>query len=429
MTSALQFFQDLPNQHNKGNAVGLTSVCSAHPTAIRAALSLSKERQQPALIEATCNQVNQEGGYTGIQPIEFAQTVKNVARDVGLSADQLLLGGDHLGPNPWRKEPAEAAMQKACQMITAYAEAGFSKLHLDASMSCADDPESLAPNIIANRAAGLAVAAEAGAARAGHPLPGYVIGTEVPVPGGATEALDELELTSPQSADETVELHHSAFKKAGIEPAIERFVALVVQPGVEFGHTDVIAFQPNAAKPLSQWRTNDASLVFEAHSTDYQTASALADLVKGGFSILKVGPGVTFALRETLYGLDRIAGELDETYVSGTLPEVMEQIMRASPEHWQDYYDGTSREKYLQRHFSYSDRIRYYWTTSKAQSAIATLLGTLSGKTIAQTLMHQFLPLLSQDTSGTPTNFSTEQALEASVKLVLSDYLAACKPS
>lgn len=426
MIDALQFYRDLPAQHNKGNSLGITSVCSAHPIVIEAALELSKEQNQPALIEATCNQVNQEGGYTGIKPVEFARSARKIADNVGLTPSQLLLGGDHLGPNPWRKEPAEAAMQKACEMITAYAEAGFAKLHLDASMSCADDSETLPPEIIAKRAARLAAAAEKAASQAGLDMPGYIIGTEVPVPGGATEALDVLEVTSPENAAETVELHNKAFKKAGIESAIERFVGLVVQPGVEYGHTDVIAFDPPAANSLSQWRGQDKNLVFEAHSTDYQTPEALRALVEGGFAILKVGPGVTFALREALYGLDRIAGEINPSYVSGRVPAEMERIMIEAPEYWQDYYGGSEQEKYLQRHFSYSDRIRYYWNNNDAKVVVAKLMEALNGKEIPDTLMHQYLPLLLQDKAREPSERSPEQILKAAVKLVLSDYYKAC---
>ncbi len=52
----------------------------------------------------------------------------------------LILGGDHLGPNPWTRLPADQAMEKAAAMVAAYAAAGFTKIHLDASMACADDP-------------------------------------------------------------------------------------------------------------------------------------------------------------------------------------------------------------------------------------------------------------------------------------------------
>ncbi|MGS9174597.1 class II D-tagatose-bisphosphate aldolase non-catalytic subunit, partial [Salmonella enterica subsp. enterica serovar Infantis] len=73
---------------------------------------------------------------------------------------RLILGGDHLGPNCWQNEPADTSMEKSVELIKAYVAAGFSKLHLDASMSCADDPTPLDPMVGANRAALLCQAAE-----------------------------------------------------------------------------------------------------------------------------------------------------------------------------------------------------------------------------------------------------------------------------
>ena len=157
----------------------------------------------PLLVEATCNQVNQEGGYTGMQPADFRDFVLGLAAARGLPAERLILGGDHLGPNPWRHEPAEAAMAKAETLVRSYAEAGFAKIHLDASMACAGDPEPLPPEVIAaaRRPAGPGCR---GRGRAG---PSTSIGTEVPVPGGAHETIDQLEVTRTEDLARTIEVH------------------------------------------------------------------------------------------------------------------------------------------------------------------------------------------------------------------------------
>ena len=62
------------------------------------------------LIEATCNQVNQEGGYTGMTPADFRGFVEAIAARVGFDPSRIILGGDHLGPNPWKQLPAEEAL-------------------------------------------------------------------------------------------------------------------------------------------------------------------------------------------------------------------------------------------------------------------------------------------------------------------------------
>ena len=140
---------------------GITSVCTAHPIVIEAALSLALRTDRRVLIEATCNQVNQEGGYTGMTPADFRKFVEGIAARVGLDPSRVILGGDHLGPNPWKHLAADEAMQRAKAMIDGYARAGFTKLHLDTSMGCAGEPAALADLVTAERAAALAKVAEA----------------------------------------------------------------------------------------------------------------------------------------------------------------------------------------------------------------------------------------------------------------------------
>ena len=369
---------------------GIPSVCSAHPLVIEAALRRALAEGVPALIEATCNQVNQEGGYTGMTPAGFRVFVETIAKRVGFSLDQLILGGDHLGPNPWKSLSAEQAMLKAEAMVAAYVTAGFRKIHLDCSMGCAGEPAALDDATTADRAASLAAVAERHANGASLV---YIIGTEVPPPGGATHEIVELEVTSPAAVATTLAVHREAFADAGVSAALERVVGVVVQPGVEFGNANVVLYQPEKAQSLSAALATIPGLVYEAHSTDYQPAAALRSLVDDGFAILKVGPGLTFALREALYGLDAIAAELDGK--PQALQPAMEHLMLAQPKHWASHYPGTPDEQRLQRHFSYSDRIRYYWPDAAAQQAVAALLGRLDdGRQIPQPLVSQHLARL-----------------------------------
>ncbi len=369
---------------------GITSVCSAHPLVLEVACREAAQAGTAVLIEATCNQVNQEGGYTGMTPADFRDFVMAIAERSGLGRARVILGGDHLGPNPWKVLPAEAALARAEAMVAAYVAAGFRKIHLDCSMGCQGEPAALADDIVAARAARLARVAEAQAAAAGVKPPVYVIGTEVPPPGGATHAIEAIAATAPVAAARTLAVHRDAFAAAGVEAAFARVVALVVQPGVEFGNANVVVYDRAAAAGLSRSLGELPGLVFEAHSTDYQPSVALAGLVEDGFAVLKVGPGLTFALREALYGLDAIAGELlgAEALV---LPAVMEVLMTRDRRHWQGHYSGTPEQQYLQRHFSYSDRIRYYWTQAAAVAAVDRLLDRLAAVTIPETLVSQYL--------------------------------------
>ncbi|HET8729181.1 MAG TPA: class II D-tagatose-bisphosphate aldolase, non-catalytic subunit, partial [Alphaproteobacteria bacterium] len=230
---------------------GIASICSAHPVVIEAALRRGKAEDAAVLIEATCNQVNHHGGYTGLTPAAFRRFVEGIADSVAFPRERLILGGDHLGPNPWKHLPAGEALAEAEAMVAAFVEAGFRKLHLDCSMGCAGEGAALDDAVTAERAARLAGIAEASAANERAALV-YVIGTEVPPPGGAIHAITELQVTTPDAVRETVEIHRRAFAAAGAGEAFERVIGVVVQPGVEFGNANVVQYRPEKAQALSE---------------------------------------------------------------------------------------------------------------------------------------------------------------------------------
>lgn len=414
-----------------GKAVGIVSICSAHPHVLRAAVRLAVERDAPLLVESTCNQVNQEGGYTGMTPEQFSASVKEVAAAHGLPPHRLILGGDHLGPYPWQGLPAALAMEKARQMVVAYVGAGYTKIHLDASMRCADDPPGpLSKETIAERAADLCLAAEEAASLL--PAPGseilYVMGTEVPTPGGALEQ-GGMQVTSPQDAAETLELTRSACLKRSLEAAWERLIALVVQPGVEFGEGSVHLYDRSKARALSALIERHDGMVYEAHSTDYQSPQALRQLVEDHFAILKVGPALTFAFREAAFALAWMEGEWLAS-VPGVqlsrLPEVLDEAMRLEPRYWQAYYQGDERQVRLARRYSLSDRIRYYWSAPSVQSALSRLISNLEAQPPPLTLLSQFLPLQLAKIQDGRLGMDPLEWLDDAVQAVLSGYYEAC---
>ncbi len=406
-----------------GESRGVTSICSAHELVIEAAFLQAVEDGTEALIEATCNQVNQDGGYTGMTPARFRRFVLAIASRVGFPADRIILGGDHLGPNPWKHLPVEAAMGKAEDMVVAYAAAGFTKLHLDASMGCEGEPAALPDAVIAARVVRLAARSEAVTAAAAV-KPVYVIGTEVPTPGGATETLEHLRLTTPEAVLATYGVHEAAFGAAAPE-AWARVLAMVVQPGVEFGHEEVAVYRPEQAAALSNALRQMPGLVFEAHSTDYQPGGALRQLVVDGFRILKVGPGLTFALREAIYGLDAIDAVLNPD--GPRVPATMEALMLAQPRHWQNHSPGTTAEQRVLRHFSYSDRIRYYWPMPAAAEAVDGLLERLGRATIPKTLISQHLARLHERVATGQLGAEPRTLLIEAVRDVIRTYSTACR--
>lgn len=381
---------DLPERHYK-TGVGIYSICSAHPVCLEAAAMRALWDGNHLLVEATSNQVDQFGGYTGMTPAAFRDWVITLTGKLGLAPDHLILGGDHLGPNPWRKESAAVAMDKARELVRQYAAAGFSKIHLDCSMALGGDAGA-APSqeTVAERAADLCQVAEIAAAERDGVMPVYVIGTEVPIPGGATHDLgDSLAVTRVDDAKETLETHRRVFAKRGLEAAWERVIALVVQPGVEFGNYTVVEYDREKARDLSAFIADRGDILFEAHSTDYQLPKGLTELVKDHYAILKVGPWLTYAYREALFGLSDIARELG---VGADIRAVVEQVMLERPDNWQAHYHGAEQELKIARAYSYSDRIRYYWPDEKIQAAIIKLQGDLESAAMPLSLVSQYLP-------------------------------------
>jgi D-tagatose-1,6-bisphosphate aldolase subunit GatZ/KbaZ len=403
---------------------GVYSVCSAHPWVIEAAALQAVADHHLLLLEATSNQVNQEGGYTGMRPQDFRDFALRIAKSVHLPERQLILGGDHLGPNPWSGLPADEAMRNARQMVALYVSAGFTKIHLDASMRCADDPQHLDDATVAARAASLCEAAEE-AGRSSGTQPLYIIGTEVPPPGGASHSLQRIEVTTDTAVERTWQIHRDAFAENHLHDAWRRVTAIVVQPGVEFDHDSVIDYNPQAAAELKNFLVRHPELVFEAHSTDYQLPAAYENLIHDGFSILKVGPALTFALREALFALDRIEAELLPPADRADLRAAIETVMLASPQHWQRYYPGTPQQQKELRAFSYSDRIRYYWPDPKIQGAINKLMANLERFSIPETLLSQYLPTAhAQRCTG--SQLKPKEIVIEHIRAVLRLYAAAC---
>jgi len=381
----MSLVHDLIARNRAGEAVGLTCFCTANEHVLRAVLSYAKRTGLPTVIEATCNQVNQYGGYTGMTAADFMAWLTQMASEAGVPMDQLILGGDHLGPNVWKDEPLDVAMEKSRALVKSYVQAGFKKIHLDTSMACGGEPNPTFAQI-AERAADLCAVAEAHAPNPDDLF--YIIGTEVPIPGGETEEPDALDVTSVARFRDTIQTHRDAWAARGLDAAWSRIVSVVTQPGVDFGHTSIYPFVPEKAQPLADAILTEDGLTYEAHSTDYQSTDALAELVKNHFFFLKVGPELTFRFREAIWALAQVEAQLDVAEPSN-IREVFEAQMTADPGYWQSYYSGDAREVQLLRTYSYSDRIRYYWTDPKIAAALEALIINLKSNSPPETLISQ----------------------------------------
>ena len=393
-----EYLQQIIKENKAGKSIGITSICSANRYVIEASILNAKKQNQFILIESTSNQVNQYGGYTDMKPEDFKNFVLNTAKSFNFPVDKIILGGDHLGPNAWRDEASSTAMEKAKVQVAEYIKAGYSKIHLDTSMKLADDGDldlQLDNTVIAERAALLCQTAENTYKNfKGKGKPIYIIGSDVPPPGGET-VYQDIRVTSPEEVDETIEITRKAFYKYGLEDAWERVTAVVVQPGVEFSSSNIFDYCDEKTKKLIQKIQEKENLAYEAHSTDFQKKNSLKKMVENYFAILKVGPWLTFSFREEVFALSKIEEELSAKIKSIQLSQIVEIIdeqMKRHPKFWEKYYKGSESEKLFDRKFSYSDRIRYYWSNRKVIESLMKLFSNLSVNKIPPALINQYLP-------------------------------------
>ena len=388
----------------QGKNVGIYSVCSANGYVIEAAFKRGLSDGSCVLIESTANQCDQNGGYKGMTPADFKKFVLEIADRNGFDRNRIFLGGDHLGPLTFAYKDEAEAMADSEELIRHYVAAGFTKIHIDTSMKVNSDPEDvrLSDEIIAGRGAHLAKVAEETykelLERDPEAIPPvYVIGSEVPIPGGAVGAEDNgVQVTKVEDFKNTVAAFEKAFAKEGLDKDVwERVIGVVVQPGVEEKDSGCTEYDREKAKDLMAAIKDFPTLVFEGHSTDYQTKIKLRELVEDGVGILKVGPGLTFAMREAMFALENIEKEL--IYGTDTEPskfaEVLDAEMLKNDKNWKKHYQGTELEIRLKRKYSFSDRCRYYMPTPAVEAAADRLLTNLRTLGIPLNLLSQFMPI------------------------------------
>ncbi len=418
------YFDSLIKAQKSGRDGAICSICSANEFVLEAAMEDGKENGLMVLVEATANQVNQFGGYTGMRPADFMAFARGIAKKVGLDENSLILGGDHLGPLTWQSDTEKDAMAKAETLVSQYVSAGFTKIHLDTSMRVADDSKDvrLPDSVIARRAARLCAAAEAAA---GESKPVYVIGSEVPVPGGATENEDSVSLTKPEDLQSTLDAFKEAFISAGLQEAWSRVIAVVVQPGVEFADNTIIKYNPGKAAELTEYAKRMEGVVLEGHSTDYQPKAVLDLMRRDGIAILKVGPALTFALREALFALEDMERVLYPFSPEGGYSyfrDTLEAKLMVDDRHWKKYYHGSPQEKAYARRFSLSDRCRYYLDDEGIRASIARLITNINDTDLPFGLLSQYFPEQKERIMTAADKVTAQMLIKERVKDVIKTY-------
>ena len=422
--------KEILDKRKQGINSGIASYCTANNIVIETILEYYLDSNDYVLIECTANQVNQFGGYTGMTPADFRDYVFEIADGVGFPKEKIILGADHFGPLTWADKDEKEAMENAKELVKLAVLAGYTKIHLDTSMFLASDDTSkkLSDEVIARRGAELyKVCEESFIERLKefpdsiHPV--YVIGSEVPIPGGEYDENALLEVTSPQDFEKTVNTYDEIFKKNGIENAWENIIAVVVQPGVEFSNEYIHDYNRCNSKELCEKLNEYPSLVFEGHSTDFQFKEKLKEMVEDGVSILKVGPAVTYALREGLFSLSLIEKELIKNENErANFIEVLENEMINNPKDWEKYYQGDGLEKELQRKYSFSDRSRYYLSLKEINESIDKLFENIDSFDIPMGIIKQYCPNAYSKIRLKQTKKDAQNIVKSNIYDVIDDY-------
>ncbi|MCL2654866.1 MAG: class II D-tagatose-bisphosphate aldolase, non-catalytic subunit [Coriobacteriia bacterium] len=403
----MTLLQQIIAANKAGERRGIYSCCSANEDVLRAVLRQARATDSPALIESTANQVNQFGGYTGMTPADFAAFVLRLAAEEGVDAGRVILGGDHLGPLIWTDLPEDEALARAECLVADCVRAGYTKIHLDTSMRVAsDDPEAPFPvAVCAARGARLAAACEQAAAELQRQdpgrataleLPSYVIGSEVPVPGGDVK-VGAMGVSDPSDALKTIDAYRAAFASRGLDAAFQRVIALVLEMGVEFHEFTLDEYDRARATALT-CALRATPLCIEGHSTDFQSAANLRAMCEDGVAILKVGPAFTFAAREALFALEQIERELladadgSQSQKLSGFRATLDEVMCAEACYWRAYHSGAEAQQRFARAYSFYDRARYYLSDPRVQAAQNLLLENLSRQSIPLPLLSQYLP-------------------------------------
>ncbi|MBQ0097342.1 MAG: class II D-tagatose-bisphosphate aldolase, non-catalytic subunit [Oscillospiraceae bacterium] len=426
---------DILEKRTLGIHSGIPSFCSANKIVIEAIMDQAKRFDDTVLIEATSNQVNQYGGYMSMTSVDFREYVYKIADQIGFDKEKIILGGDHLGPLPWCNEPAESAMEKAKKLVYDCVKAGYTKVHLDTSMKLGDDPvdEMLENEVIAERGAILYKECDRAYKElleenpnAVHPV--YIIGSEVPIPGGSQEEDDNLKVTNPRDFESTIIAYRKKFDKLGLKDAWNHIIGIVVQPGVEFGNSDIHAYNRIDAKKLCDRLKKYPNIVFEGHSTDYQPPVKLREMVEDGIAIIKVGPALTNAVREAIFALSMIEEELiPDKKQRANFIDVLEKEMLKDNKNWIKHYHGDELSQHIARKYSFSDRSRYYFSNKAVVKAQEKLFENFEDIEIPLPLLHQYMPMQYLKVRDGKLANKARELVKDAVVCVVEDYNYAVK--
>ena len=324
----------------------LPSFCTSNFEVLNSIMYFCHINKLPCLIECTSNQVNQFGGYTKITPKKFIKKISNIRKKIKFKKNKLFLGGDHLGPLPWKNLKTKIALKNSIKLIDSYLKQDFCKIHIDTSIKCKDE-EKINSNIIFDRTLKIL---KNDKIKKGIKNRFIVIGTEVPL-SGSGDNKRIIKTSNKQIEDEVLK-----FKKILKQiKSQSKIFALVIEPGMKYMHSKITS--PDFKNFLDKKKfSKKNNFVFEAHSTDYQPLRILKKLTKNNFKFLKVGPELTYNYSRSLFFMQNLEEKFSFKKKSD-MKNIILTTMKKNKKYWKAYYLGGRSNLLLN---SKLDRMRYY---------------------------------------------------------------------
>jgi len=356
----------------------LPSFCTSNIDVLNSILFFCHIKKLPCLIECTSNQVNQNGGYTNKNPKIFINEILNISKKINFDKNKLFLGGDHLGPLPWKNKNKDLAIKKSIVLIENFLKEEFCKIHIDTSIKCKDD-KYINNEIIFDRTSKIL----------SHPKikkkiknKFIIIGTEVPLSGsGDTE---KVVVTKQKQIEDEVRKFRDILKSLKIK---NKLFGLVVEPGMKYNHSSIL--KPNLSSFSKKKKLSKKNnFVYEAHSTDYQSQLILKKLVKNNFKFLKVGPELTYNYSRSLFLMHNIEKKIYKKNDSN-IKNILIASMKKKNKYWKNYYEKKNPKLLIH---SKLDRMRYYFNIKSVESSVKILK-----KNINQLNIKKIKSLLSSD--------------------------------
>jgi tagatose-1,6-bisphosphate aldolase non-catalytic subunit AgaZ/GatZ len=266
---------------------------------LEAAIGACAEADAPLMLAATLNQVDTDGGYTGMTPHDLVDVARRTADSLAWTGP-LIVGLDHGGP--WKKDAhraegwsEERAWNAALESLEACLDAGYDLLHLDPTYDPARDSareSDLPPGEIAERTVRLMRHAETYRARHNLALVAYEVGVEEVTEGDALARFAAF-------AE-----HFEALRQEHELPAPTFAVG-------DIGTTlDGEGFDTAQAKRLAELARTLGGAGLKGHYTD--GVSDLAAYPAAGVAAANVGPGLAAVEYDALASLVQIERALHE---------------------------------------------------------------------------------------------------------------------